>query len=189
MKRTLLIVIFGLIASGKTTLAKALGQRWGWPVIHSDLVRKTLAGISPTRRVETSYGQGIYAAEFSGHTYQEMFRQAQERLQTGGSVILEGSFMRSVDRQQARRLAAASKAEVFFILCTCPVEETLRRLARRAADAQAISDGRQEILVEQQKVFEPITDLEETPVLILDTTRPLKEIAGETEDFLTLATE
>jgi uncharacterized protein len=182
--RPSLIVIFGLIASGKTTLAQALGQSRGWPVVHSDLVRKTLVGIPATRRVEVPYGQGIYAPDISGRTYQEMFRQAREHLLTGRSVILEGSFMRAADRQQARELAAGCQAEIFFILCSCPAEETLRRLARRATDNEAFSNGRQEILMAQQQVFEPISDLPEVPVLILDTHRPLEAILEETLGFL-----
>ncbi len=184
VQRPRLIIIFGLIASGKTTLAQALGQSQGWLVVHSDVVRKSLVGIPATQRVEVPYGQGIYAPDISGRTYQEMFRQAREHLQVGSSVILEGSFMRAADRRQARELAAFCQAEVFFILCSCTAEETLRRLARRAADSQAISNGRQEILMAQQEMFEPITDLQEVPVLILETNRPLEAILAETMSFL-----
>jgi uncharacterized protein len=179
-----LIVIFGLIASGKTTLAQALGQSTDWLTVHSDVVRKTLVGIPSTQRVEVPYGQGIYAPDMSGRTYQEMFRQAREELQAGKSVILEGSFMRAADRGQARELAARCGVEVFFILCSCAAEETLRRLVRRAADNEAISNGRQEILMAQMKMFEPIEDLQEVPVLILDTSRPLKAVLEETLSFL-----
>jgi predicted kinase len=184
LPRPILIVIFGLIASGKTTLAKAIGRNQGWPVVHSDMVRKNLVGIPATRRVEVPFGQGIYAPDISGRTYQEMFRQARGHLESGSSVILEGSFMRAMDRQQARDLAAYCQAEIFFILCSCSAEETLRRLAKRSTDSQAISNGRQEILMAQQKVFEPITDLQEVPMLILDTERPLDAILEEIMSFL-----
>jgi len=184
MKRPRLVIIFGLIASGKTTLAQALGQSQGWPVVHSDVVRKTLVGVPLTQRVEVPYGQGIYAVEFSARTYEKMFRQAKDYLQSGQSVILEGSFMRAADRFQARELAAAGQAQVFFILCACDPEETLRRLARRTVNSQAISDGRQEILAAQRQIFEPITDLAETPVLILDTNRPPEEVLTEALGFL-----
>jgi len=184
LSRPHLIVIFGLIASGKTTLAQALGQSQDWPVVHSDMVRKNLLGIPATQRIEVPFGHGIYAPDISGRTYQEMFRQARAHLESGSSVILEGSFMRSVDRQQARELAAFCQEEVFFILCSCPTEETLRRLAKRATDSQAISNGRQEILMAQQRVFEPITDLQEVPVLILDTNRSLNAILEEALSFI-----
>ena len=41
----LLVVIFGLMGVGKTTVARALGEARGWPVIHSDAVRKALAAV------------------------------------------------------------------------------------------------------------------------------------------------
>jgi uncharacterized protein len=179
-----LVVIFGLIASGKTTLALALSQSTGWLAIHSDVVRKTLVGIPSTQRVEVPYGHGIYAPDISGRTYQEMFRQAREEIQAGNSVILEGSFMRAADRRQARELAGRCGAQIFFVLCSCSSEETLRRLVRRAADRAAVSNGRQEILMAQMEMFEPIDDLQEVPVLILDTDRPVKAILEETTSFL-----
>ncbi len=126
-----LVVIFGLIASGKTTLARHLGRHLGWPTIHSDQVRKALAGIPPTQRVTVPFGEGLYAPEMSGRTYDEMFRQAEEHLQAGRSVILDGSFMRAADRLRARGVAAACGADIFFVLCSCPAEETRRRLRGR----------------------------------------------------------
>jgi predicted kinase len=186
MLTSCLVVIFGLIASGKTTLAQALGQSTGWQVIHSDVIRKTLVGVPSTQRVEVPYGQGIYASDISGHTYQEMFRRAQEELQAGQSVILEGSFMRAADRRQARELAAACQAVVFFILCSCSTEETLRRLVRRTTDRTAVSNGREEILMAQMEMFEPIDDQQEVPVLILDTNQPLETILDETLSFLNM---
>ena len=53
------------------------GRALGWPVIHSDAVRKTLAGLKPTDRVPVDFGQGIYNEDFSTRTYDEMLRLAQ----------------------------------------------------------------------------------------------------------------
>ena len=60
-----LVVIFGLMGVGKTTVAEALGRARGWPVIHSDAVRKELAGLTPTTPAHFEFGQGIYDAGFS----------------------------------------------------------------------------------------------------------------------------
>ena len=53
-----MVLIFGLMATGKTTLARALGQALGLPVIETDRVRKTLAGLAPTTRATEAFGQG-----------------------------------------------------------------------------------------------------------------------------------
>jgi len=179
-----LVVIFGLIASGKTTLARNLSDRLGWVAIHSDRVRKALAGIPATQRVAVPFGQGLYAPAMSGRTYDEMFRQAREHLQAGTGVILDGSFMRAVDRQRARELAREGGVPIFFILCVCPEEETRRRLAQRAANLQAISDGREAILAEQQARFEPLEDLSGVPVLTVATHRPAAAVLADVLNFL-----
>lgn len=179
-----LVVIFGVIASGKTTLARSLGQSLGWPSIHSDQVRKSLAGIPATQRVAVPFGEGLYAPAMSGRTYDEMFRQATEHLRAGRSVILDGSFMRAADRQRARKVAAECGAAIFYILCSCSEEETRRRLAHRAGNREAVSDGREDILTEQQKRFEPIDDLDGVPVLQVATDRPADAVLAEVLAFL-----
>ncbi len=178
------MVIFGLIASGKTTLARDLRDRLGWPTIHSDQVRKSLAGIPATQRVTVPFGIGLYAPEMSGRTYDEMFRLAAEYLRTGTDVILDGSFMRAADRQRARNVAAECGADIFFILCVCSEEETRRRLTHRAGNQQAVSDGRADILAEQQKRFEPINDLYGVPVLQALTDQPRETVLAEVLAFL-----
>lgn len=180
------MIIFGVIASGKTTLARNLGEKLGWLAIHSDQVRKSLAGVPLTQRVTVPFGEGLYAPAMSGRTYEEMFRQAAAQLRAGRSVILDGSFMRAADRQQARELAAQHQADIFFILCSCSPAETRRRLAQRAGNRQAVSDGREDILTEQQKRFEPIDDLTGVPVLKVATDRPLEAVVAEVMAFLRL---
>ena len=61
----LIVVVFGLMGSGKSNRSRALAASLNWPVIHSDAVRKTLAGLKPTDRVPVEFGQGIYDEDFS----------------------------------------------------------------------------------------------------------------------------
>ena len=45
--RVQLVVVGGLPGTGKTTLAAAVGDELGWPVLRSDEIRKALAGLGP----------------------------------------------------------------------------------------------------------------------------------------------
>ncbi len=183
-----IIVIFGLMGTGKTTLARALGEAQRWPVVHSDAVRKTLAGLPPTAQVQVGFGQSIYSDAFSRPTYAEMRRRAGEHLKTAGAVILDASFKKSADRRAVQGLAQEAGARVVFIYCTCPPKVVKKRLERRAANLQGISDGRLELMAPQAEDFDPVGD-EDQPLLRLDTARPLARLLSEVQDFLTHLSE
>jgi len=150
-----IVVIFGLMGTGKTTLAQALGRELGWPVVHSDAVRKTLAGLTPTTPTPVEFGQGIYDADFSRRTYEEMRRQAGAHLAAGQNVILDGSYKREAERDLVKMLARENQAAAIFLYCACPQEVVKERLGLRARDPESISDGREEILEAQARDFDP----------------------------------
>lgn len=150
------IVIFGLMGTGKTTLALALGQALGWPVVHSDAVRKTLAGLTPTTPTPTEFGKGIYDEDFSRRTYEEMRRQAVTHLAAGQNVILDGSYKRASERDLVQQLAQKNGAAAVFLYCACPLEVVKERLGIRAKDPESISDGREELLEAQAKDFDTV---------------------------------
>ena len=180
----LLVVIFGLMGVGKTTVARALGEARGWPVIHSDAVRKALAGLAPTTPALFEFGQGIYSKDFSQKTYTEMRRRAGELLDSGDTrVILDASFKSVGERDRVRELAREKEARVAFIYCFCPKELVRERLMKRRADRQAISDGRLELLDLQVEDFEPLTGADQ-PLLRLDTGQELAKLLQEVNGFL-----
>lgn len=177
------MVIFGLMATGKTTLGRALGQALDWPVVESDRVRKTLAGLAPATRAPEAFGQGIYAPEFFTRTYAEMRRQAAEQLAAGQSVILDGSYKRAGERELVRQLAREHGAGVLFVYCECPPAEARRRAGIRLADPQAFSDGRVELFEAQARDFDPLGP-EDRPLLRLDTSREIKAVLAELQNFM-----
>jgi uncharacterized protein len=179
----IVVLIFGLMATGKTTLARALGQALGLPVIETDRVRKTLAGLAPTTRATEAFGQGIYAADFSSRAYAEMRRQAAAHLAAGESVILDGSYKRAGERQLVRQLAREHGAAALFVYCECPPAEARRRLGLRLADPQAFSDGRVELFEAQGKDFDPLGP-EDRPLLRLNTDREVPAAIGELQGFV-----
>ena len=179
-----LVVIFGLMGVGKTTVAQALAQARGWPVIHSDMVRKALAGLAPTTPALFEFGQGIYSENFSERTYTEMRRRAGELLDSGATrVILDASFKSVQERDRVRELAREKEARVAFIYCFCPPEVVRGRLLMRRGNRSAISDGRLELLDLQAEDFEPLTEADQ-PLLKLDTGRELEKVLQEVNRFL-----
>jgi hypothetical protein len=169
---------------GKTTVARALGQARDWPVIHSDAVRKALAGLEPTTPARFEFGQGIYSEDFSQRTYTEMRRQAEELLEAGAfRVILDASYKSSEERARIRELGRKKGAGVVFVYCLCPQEVVRDRLLQRAQNTSAISDGRLELLDLQREDFDPFTAADQ-PLLRLDTGRELGKVLQEVNGFL-----
>jgi predicted kinase len=180
----LLVVIFGLMGVGKTTVAKALGEARGWPVVMSDVVRKALAGLAPTTPARYQFGHGIYSEDFSRKTYAEMLRRAEELLDSGATrVVLDASFKSASERARVRELAREKEARTAFVFCYCPQEVVRERLLKRAANSSAISDGRLELIDFQREDFEPLTEADQ-PLLRLDTGRDMEKVLQEVNHFL-----
>lgn len=178
-----MVVLFGLMGTGKTTLARALGQALGWPVIHSDAVRKTLAGLSPTTPAPLKFGQGIYDEAFSQRTYAEMRRLAQQHLKAGPGVILDGSYKRARERDLVRELAREHGARAVFAYCQCPLKVVRERLQLRVHNTQAISNGREELFAAQAQDFDPLTAADR-PLWRLNTGRELPLVLRELQNFI-----
>jgi predicted kinase len=183
MDRTV-VVIFGLMGVGKTTVAQALALARGWPAVHSDEVRKSLAGLDPTTPARFGFGEGIYQEDFSHRTYAEMRRRAGELLDGGATgVILDASYKSAAERDRVRELAREKGARAAFIFCFCPQEVVRARLVKRQADSCAISDGRLELLDLQVEDFDPITPWEQ-PLMRLNTEGELAGLIQAVQRFL-----
>lgn len=172
-----LYVFFGLIASGKSTLAARFAGRHDFAYFNTDLVRKELAGIDPVSRQPDQFNKGIYTREFSRKTYQAMLDRAANELRTGRrGVVLDGSYNSRDERARVLELANSHNAGCMFIQCVCSDRTVRERLAVRARDPQAVSDGRWEIYQRQKEHFEPPSELEPTSLITVNTEQPVDEL-------------
>jgi len=178
-KTPVLYVFFGMIATGKSTLAQAWALHKELPCYNSDRVRKELAGMKPTESQRQTLDTGIYTKEFSQKTYGVLHAKAEARLQGGDSVILDASYQYARDRQDIKALARNLHCQVYFILCQCSETEMKRRMAAREQDPAAVSDGRWEIYLKQKNRFAPPDELAAPELLTINTQAPLEELLGE----------
>ena len=179
-----IVVFFGLIASGKSTLAAAVARQKKMLYLNTDRVRKELAGLRPTDRGGRAFGQGIYTAQFTEKTYQAMLDRAAEQLQQGEGVVLDGSYSRRSHRAQVEACARRYHTHALFILCHCSDTEVQRRLALRAQDPSAVSDGHWEIYLRQKESFEPPDEIPASRLLSLNTEEALASLVSRVEAWL-----
>lgn len=156
--RPRVVAVGGLIASGKTTLADAVGHAMGAPVVDADRTRKHLVHVAPTTPLHHGAWGGAYALELTEHVYDEMLRRARVVLDSGRPVVVEASFRSRAMRARARDLARACGVPFLLVECAVPDEVCRARLTARAR-TETVSDGRLAIFDDFVKSFEPITEL------------------------------
>ncbi len=161
----MLVITCGLPATGKSTIARALGGH-GFEVISSDLVRKEIAGIAPTERRLEGFQGGIYSPDFTERTYDQLIDHAQPLLLAGQSVVLDASFSRRDFRRAAIRLARETGAQLaclYFELPDAVIRARLEERLRRGGDP---SDARPEIFAAQKRRFQRPTEIAEERRLV-----------------------
>jgi hypothetical protein len=182
--RPTLFITVGFTGCGKSSLAAELSRHLGLFYISSDVTRKTLAGLPPTRHVGDRIDSGIYAREMTEKTYAAMLVEAARSLGQGDSAVIDATFLRQADRRQVRDLARLQNAKFFILECRLAEEELKKRLAQRLTET-TFSDGTWEVYISQKATFEPV---EEIPPgrnhVIIDTSLPVAENVREIIDHL-----
>lgn len=176
-----LYIFFGLIATGKSTLARAWASRHGLSYYNSDVVRKELAGLDATSKSPDAHGRGIYTPEFTARTYEQLRRRAETDLRQGRGVVLDASYTEQAERERIVDLARSLGVEFHFVHCHCSDEVKRQRLARRSRDPEAVSDGRWEIYLRQRAKFQPPVELPASRLTVIDTAGPLPQLLEELE--------
>ena len=169
-------VFFGLIASGKSTLAERWAKKIGGDYYNSDRVRKDLAGLDSISPQQESFNAGIYTPEFSRCTYDRMLFLAESGLFSGKPVILDGSYHSQEERELVKGLSQKLGARLLFIYCYCSETVTQERLAMRSRDPQAVSDGRWKIYLKQKKGFNDPEELTRDEIIYLNTEASVDEL-------------
>lgn len=172
--RPVIWVVCGLPASGKSTIAAALGEILGLEILRSDAVRKQLFDLSAETAVIQPFEEGIYSQEVTALTYGRLLLQAQELMASGRSVILDATYGSSRHRREVLRLARDTDANIFFIECAARTEVLIERLRRREI-GPSVSDARVQHFQQLQERFEPLSDIREEVHLRVDTEEPLQQ--------------
>lgn len=118
--RIRLVVVGGLPATGKSTVAAGVADAIGAVVLRSDEVRKELAGLAAGSHAVAAVGEGIYRPEATGATYRELLDRAGKLLGLGESVVLDATWHDSDWRQAAAALAEEAVADLTELRCEAP---------------------------------------------------------------------
>lgn len=147
--RLRLIVVGGGPGTGKSTLARHLGDHFGYAVLSSDEVRKDVTATPRDEHHFAELGTDIYQPGTTRLTYDELRREADLLLRSGRGVVLDATWRDPADREAVRQLAHRRGAEIVELRCTLDPETAKTRVERRMADPTdpgAISDATPELV-------------------------------------------
>jgi hypothetical protein len=159
-----LMFTHGCSGSGKTKLTQGLLEEGGAIRVRADVERKRLAGLGALARSGAPMNAGLYGPEASAATYARLMQCATAVLQGGYPVILDATFLRRAQRDEARRTATAQGVAALMLEFDDPPAVLRERVRRRAAGAADASEADEAVLEMQLRTAEPLGDLEAAEV-------------------------
>ena len=166
--RPILILVTGLMGTGKSTLARALAGELAIDLLQTDLVRDQ---ISPRTETPHAYDQGRYSPEARRRVYDELGRLAGKSLRQGQSVIVDGVLAAAEAREALVQTGVSAGAQVLVLEAICPPDVARARIDARQQTASDRSQARSEFYDRQRADWEDSPSMAEA--CRIDTAAPL----------------
>ena len=117
-----LVVQCGLPGVGKSTVAREIADRLDGERIRSDAVRREL------------FDDPTYSRAEKARVYATMLDRAQAALAEEGAAVLDATYERQADRDDAAALAGETGADLTLVRVVCEDGVARRRIRDREAD-------------------------------------------------------
>jgi len=168
------VAMSGLVASGKSTVAKAVARDIASPIVLSDHTRDALVsghahGADAGAALERAFAPG-----FPEEVYTEVLRRAEQVLRSSRPVVIDGCFGTRAWRARVRELAQKAGVPFLFVECRCPRELAWARLRERAQEAAVPVRAWIDLYEQFEKEWEPVSELPAQERVVLDTSLALE---------------
>jgi predicted kinase len=120
-----LLLVHGLPATGKTTLAKWLARQLGWPAIYKDEIKEILFD-------HVGWKDRAWSSQLGGATIEVLYYVMDMQLGAGVSCLAECNFKPERASPRIRELAARTNARCIQVLCKADGMTRLKRFQARA---------------------------------------------------------
>lgn len=159
----MLVGVGGLVASGKSTIARMVAERMAAPRLEADRVAADLSESDPKRPL---------SEDFEPLVYGELLRRARVVLDSGRPVVLDACFPRRKERLGGRQLAGSCGLPFLFVECRVDATTAGARLDGR--DDPGHEGDWRKLHHDLADRWEPVDELPADEHLALDCTLPLE---------------
>ena len=146
-----LLIACGLPGSWKTETTEEVARIKGCKLLRTDLIRLEVL------KNEDIFDEKV-AANMDKRTqvYDEMFRQADDALNSGDCVILDATFVTQALRQRAAAIAAKHNLTFVILQTDCPQEVSIRRILSRTKEDYESNALTEQAYLNNKKRFEAV---------------------------------
>lgn len=159
-RKPFVLLMHGLAASGKSTVARELVQAYHAIRVRSDVERKRLAGLPARAASGSPLGGGLYSADRSDATYARLAALAHDIVSAGYPAVIDATFLRRSHRQRCAAVAQDLGVRWAIVEVQAPLHVLRERLAARAAGGGDPSEATAAVLDRQLEMREPLTPAE-----------------------------
>ncbi len=169
----MLIAVGGLVASGKSSVAREVARALGAEHIEADQARDEMLHIPSNQAAHEAAWLDNLAPGVTDRIYRKMLDRARSVLATQRSAVLDGCFATRSQRESARALAHECTTPFLFVEC-----RTSRIVLEQRLRERSLASGIDELawfpwLARVESRWEPITELSPDEYLRVDSDRAL----------------
>jgi aminoglycoside phosphotransferase family enzyme/predicted kinase len=181
-----LIITHGVSGSGKSYYAAQLAERMGAIQLRSDVERKRLHGYSAAADTQSGLKTGIYSADASTATYEQLATLARTVIEAGYPVIVDATFLQYALRERFRQLSTSLDVPFLLLQCEAHRDTLCARIRSRQMAGGDPSEAGIEVLDAQLASREPLMPQEMAAVLSVDAGMdiPIKDLHGQVAERL-----
>ncbi len=145
------IIMCGLPATGKSTIAKGIAKTKDITLLSSDIIR-----------LEILKGEDIFDQKVASDmnkrlmVYELMFDRAGEIIKKGRGVILDATFIKQDLRKKVALIAHKNKRPFYIIETRCAPEIAIKRIKNRSKDKYESNAITEDAYLNNLRIFEPV---------------------------------
>lgn len=167
--RPTLFIMHGLAGSGKSSVARVIVEQCDAIQLSSDVERKRLFGLSLYTKTNAELNKGIYEPAVSQKVYDHLLLVARTIIHAGYTVIVDATFIKKVQRDLFRDLAAELQVPFTILNCQAPRAQLEQWILKRQNEGDDFSEADIKVLAMQEANAEKLTQEEQTYTINVNT--------------------